>query len=224
MSHPKLKLYVAPGSCTRVPTIALEEIGVPFETELVRLAQKQHKSPEFLAVNPKGKVPVLVIDDYALSENVAILTWLNRTYPEANLLPETKDDLASVQQIADLAFFSGTLHPFVTRIAKPDIFVTDAQKADMVREAAVSALNPYMALINQRLSDQPWWYGETWSICDGYFFWIWWRLHSAGYDGSQYTNLASFEKRILQRPAVIRALEREEQNLRILAEERKRNR
>ena len=78
---PKFTLFVAPGTCARVPTIALEEIGVPYETELVRLPLKEQKSPAFLAINPKGKVPALLIDGVPLTENVAILTWLNQTSP-----------------------------------------------------------------------------------------------------------------------------------------------
>lgn len=94
-----LKLFVAPGTCARVPTIALEEIGVPFETELIRTASKQQKSPEFLALNPKGKVPTLLIDGKPLTENMAIQTWLHRTYPNANLLPQTTDVLEQQKQI-----------------------------------------------------------------------------------------------------------------------------
>ena len=80
---PKLKLYVAPATCARVATIGLEEIGVPFETELVRTSVNQQKSPEYLKINPRGKVPALLIDGKPLTENVAILSWLNETFPEA---------------------------------------------------------------------------------------------------------------------------------------------
>ena len=90
---PELKLFVAPNTCARVPTIALEEIGVPFNTELIRTAAGQQSSPEYLAVNPKGKVPALLIDGQPLTENVAILRWLNRTYPEAKLLPKPGREL-----------------------------------------------------------------------------------------------------------------------------------
>ena len=95
---PELKLFVAPNTCARVPTIALEEIGEPFETELIRTAAKQQNSPEYLAINPKGKVPALLIDGEPLTENVAILRWLNQTYPDANLLPATSDDLEAARQ------------------------------------------------------------------------------------------------------------------------------
>ena len=68
-------------------------------------------------------MPVLVIDGQPLTENVAILTWLNRTYPEAELLPKTSNELDAVRQTADLAFFSSTVHPLVTRFARPGQFV-----------------------------------------------------------------------------------------------------
>ncbi len=204
-----LRLYMSPGSCARVPTIALEEIGVPFETELVRFNAKQQKSSEYLAINPKGKVPVLVIDGQPLTENVAILSWLNKTYPKAGLLPKADDDLSSVRQIADLAFISGTMHPFVTRYARPEKFVNDADAVPKVRETAVQAAHAFWLMIDDRVSRSEWWYGDDWSIVDGYLFWAWWRVNASGFQGDAYPNLQKHAERIRTRPSVVRALERE---------------
>jgi len=215
-----LKLFVAPGSCARVPTIALEEIGVPFETELVRTAANQQKSADYLKINPKGKVPALVIDGQILTENVAILGWLNRMFPGANLLPSPRTPLEESRQVADLAFFSGTVHPTVTRIAMPIKFIEDADASfDLVRPKGVEAMEPIMAMINERLADQPWWYGDTWSIVDAYFFWTWWRIGVVGYDQSPFPNLVDHERRIMERPSVQRAMEREAVNIEILKAE-----
>lgn len=204
-----LKLFVSPGSCARVPTIALEKIGVPFETELLRMNAKQHKSPEFLAINPKGKVPALVVDGQPLTENVAILTWLNRTYPEAELLPKTSSELDSVRQTADLAFFSGTVHPLVTRFARPGKFVADDQVSSQVRSVAVQAAHPFWGMIDDRLSQAPWWYGDEWSIVDGYLFWAWWRVVASGFSGEQFRSICAHAGRMKLRPCVVRALDRE---------------
>ena len=192
-----------------MPTIALEEIGVPFETELLRMNAKQHKSPEYLAINPKGKVPALVVDGQPLTENVAILTWLNRTYPEAKLLPETSSELDAVRQTADLAFFSGTVHPLVTRFARPGKFVADDQVSSKVRSVAVQAAHPFWSMIDDRLSQAHWWYGDEWSIVDGYLFWAWWRVVASGFPGVRFQNICAHADRMKLRPCVVRALDRE---------------
>ncbi len=206
----EFKLFSAPNACSRVPTIALEEIGVPFETELVRTSAGQQSSPEYLKMNPKGKVPTLVIDGKPLTENVAILTWLNATYPDANLLPKTSDTLAAVHQTADLSFFSATVHPLVTRIAMPLKFIADKDLSfEIVRPKGEEAMQPVMRLIDERLADGPWWYGETWSIVDGYLFWAWSRITGVGFDDSPFPNIRRHKTLSEARPAVERAMARE---------------
>ncbi|MEL6208292.1 MAG: glutathione S-transferase family protein, partial [Pseudomonadota bacterium] len=174
---PELELFVAPNTCARVPTIALEEIGVPFETHLVRTATNQQNSPEFLKLNPKGKVPTLLIDGAPLTENVAILSWLNAEYPEANLLPKTTGTYEALLQTADLAFFSATVHPTVTRVAMPLKFIADkALSFEIVRPVGIAAMNKLMDMVEARLTNGPWWYGDTWSAVDGYLYWVWGRI------------------------------------------------
>lgn len=215
-----LMLFVAPNTCARVPTIALEEIGVPFETQLVRTAANQQNSPEFLKLNPKGKVPTLLIDGEPLTENVAILTWLNAEYPDAKLLPKPDDYLAQVKQTADLAFFSATVHPTVTRIAMPVKFIEDkALSFQIVRPVGVSAMNKIMDMIETRLADGPWWYGDNWSIVDGYLYWVWGRITGVGYPTDNYPNIRRHFELSNERPAVKRAMAREAVNIEILKEE-----
>ena len=217
---PTLKLFVAPGTCARVPTIALEEIGVPFETELVRTAANQQNSEEFLKVNPKGKVPTLLIDGEPLTENVAILTWLNLQFPEAALLPETKDNLARVQQTADLAFFSSTVHPTVTRIAMPIKFIADSELSfELVRPKGEEAMMPIMRMIEQKLEGKTWWYGDHWSVVDGYLFWVWWRITGVGFPDAAFVNIRRHFEQSNNRPAVQRAMEREAEYVEVLKSE-----
>ncbi|WP_299292852.1 glutathione S-transferase family protein [uncultured Tateyamaria sp.] len=217
---PELELFVAPNTCARVATIALEEIGVPFETTLIRTAANQQNSPEFLKINPKGKVPALLIDGAPLTENVAILSWLAATYPEAHLLPETDDQLAALKQTADLAFWAGTVHPVVTRIAMPMKMIPDAaQSFEIVRPKGVEDMNKIMKMIDTRLQDGPWWYGETWSIVDGYLYWVWGRITGVGYDGTAFPNVQKHFELSNARPAVQRAMAREEVNIDVLKSE-----
>lgn len=97
-------LFAAPGSCSRVTTIVLEEIGTPFTYELVRFMKGFHKSPAYKALNPKGKVPALVVDGAALTETVALVSYLDATYPDAGVMPSAATPLAVARNIADLCF------------------------------------------------------------------------------------------------------------------------
>ena len=81
-------LYYWPGASSMVPHIVLEEIGTPYQRQLVDLARGEHKGDAYLKINPHGKVPALAVDDTVLTENVAILTYLAKRFPEAQLLPD----------------------------------------------------------------------------------------------------------------------------------------
>ncbi|MEL6584388.1 MAG: glutathione S-transferase family protein [Pseudomonadota bacterium] len=215
-----LTLFVAPNTCARVPTIALEEVGVPFETSLVRTAANQQNSPEFLKLNPKGKVPTLLIDGEPLTENVAILSWLNATYPAAHLLPPAADTMASLKQTADLAFFSATVHPTVTRIAMPLKFIADKDLSfEIVRPVGVQAMHKIMDMIEARLAAGPWWYGAAWSVVDAYLYWVWGRITGVGYPDDAYPNIRRHFDLSNARPAVQRAMAREAENIEILKAE-----
>src|ERR687883_1115052 len=83
-----LTLYFSPGSSSMATHIALHEIGVPFEAKLTALHEHKNRAPDYLAVNPEGKVPTLMIDGRPLTEVAATLWYLARRYPEAGLFPQ----------------------------------------------------------------------------------------------------------------------------------------
>lgn len=202
-------LYMAPFTCARVTMIALEEAGIPFETELIRFMRGEHKSPAFRQVNPKGKVPALAIDGTVLTENVAILNYLHERHPEAGLLPDAGTPAERAGILADLCFCSATLHPLVTRIRMPMLFAGEANAA-VVKATGEAAMDEYFALVEARLADRPWWFGDAWSVMDGYLYWVFWRVEGAGFDVSRYSRFESHARANEQRPAVRRALAREE--------------
>lgn len=204
-----IQLYMAPGTCARVPTIALEEAGVAFETIVVRFLKGYHKSAEYRALNPKGKVPTLVIDGAVLTENVAILSFLAKRYPDANLLPKAESALEQAAQIADLSYCASTLHPIVTRIRLPHFFA-GKEAAFAVWQTGCEAMQEHFAMIDARLANQPWWYGNPWSVMDAYLYWIYWRVEGAGFDVRPYPHFRDHAARIEQRPSVQRALARED--------------
>ena len=83
----EILLYYAPIACSLVPYVTLTEANVNFEVRTVNLRKEQQKSADYLKLNPKHKVPLLVVDGRPLSENVAIQIWIARNFPQAKLLP-----------------------------------------------------------------------------------------------------------------------------------------
>jgi glutathione S-transferase len=202
-------LWMAPYTCARVTAIALEEAGVEFDTRLVRFMRGEHKSPDFRARNPKGKVPALEIDGDVLTENVAILTYLAERFPEARLLPHADTAVERTHILADLCFCSSTLHPLVTQIRMP-MFFAGADNALVVKQPAEAAMDEYFELVEERLGGGRWWYGDAWSAMDGYLYWVFWRVHGAGYDVSRFPRFVAHARAMEQRPAVQRALAHED--------------
>jgi glutathione S-transferase len=201
-----LQLHFAPDTCARVPLIALEEVGNPYTLEVVAFMKGQHLSPEYLALNPKGKVPTLVVDREPLTENVAILTWLADRFPDSNLLPRTDDSLSRARVVSDLAYCASGLHPIVTRLRIPQYFCDTPDGVTRVFEMAESAMRPNFALIEARLAQGRWWYGDRWSIVDAYINWVWFRVSGTAFKKEEFVNFARHDIDMKQRPAVARAL------------------
>ncbi|WP_428149412.1 glutathione S-transferase family protein [Brevundimonas sp.] len=215
----EITLFAAPGSCSRVATIVLEEIGVPFTYELVRFMKGFHKSPAYKAVNPKGKVPALIVDGEALTENVAILSYLAATYPDGRVLPAASTPMAAARIIADLCFCSATLHPLVTRYCM-SVKIGGEEGAAAVKAVGAEAMKENAALIDQRLCEGDWWYGDAWSAMDAYLYWVFGRFNGAGYDLSPYPRWQTHAARMEARPAVQRALAHDEAAQATLSAER----
>ena len=203
-------LHMAPYTCARVTAIALERAGIEYETKLIRFMRGEHKSPDFKRLNPKGKVPALEIDGEVLTENVAILTYLNERFPEARLLPVAGDAIDRAKQLADLCFCSATLHPLVTRIRMP-MFFAGPDNAVTVKKTAEQAMDEYFQVVEDRLADGPWWYGSEWSVMDGYLYWVFWRVEGADYDVSRFPRFVAHARAMEALPTVKRALAREDQ-------------
>jgi glutathione S-transferase len=212
-----LKLYFAPGSCSRATLIALEEIGVVYETEVIAFMRYEQRSPAYLAQNPKGKVPLLLVNGKPLTETVAIMGWLAETYAEACLLPRVDTPYDRAQVIGDLAWASSALHGLIARLRFP-ISVTDKPDAyEGVFAIASKAMAQNFELIEARLAGRDWWHG-AWSVQDAYLYWVWSRAREAGFETSSYTRYAAHAERMTARPSVQRAMAREAEGEAALAE------
>lgn len=201
-------LYFSPGACSRVVHIALEEIGAPFEMRLVSLAGGDQRQPDYLAVNPKGKVPTLIANGRALTENVAILTWLARRHPDAKLLPMGRGDFEDARIISDLAWCSATIHPLINRFSHPAMSCDLRESHQRIKEQARAGLAQNFQLLERRLGDREWFY-DAWSLLDAYVLWCFWRAQGGGFEAGQFLRLKLHQARMAARPSVQRAVARE---------------
>lgn len=181
-----LTLYFAPGASSMAPHIALHEIGVPFETKPISFKQKQTHDPAFLAVNPEGKVPTLLIDGRPLTEVAGILFYLARRYPEAGLLP--RDDIeAEAQVVAWMSFIASTVHP--------------------ARRQGVEHARAVYELADRRLGGNEWAVGQ-YSIADIHLFRLFWRFSgSLNPAPGEFPALNAHYARMMARPAVRKTIE-----------------
>ena len=117
-----LKLYYAPGACSTASHIGLEESGAKFDSQALAFAKNEQKTPEYLKINPRGRVPALVIDEGTIVENTAILDYVAAKYAP-QLMP--KDPVPRARAISLMAWFSNNVHPSFTHISRPERFATD---------------------------------------------------------------------------------------------------
>ena len=195
------------GASSLVPHIVLEEIGAPYERQLVNLAQGEHKSVAYLKINPRGKVPALAIDGNVLTENVAILTYLAKQFPQARLLPH--GILEEARCISTMAWFASAAHPTFAHIIRPERFATDIAAHANLKDTARSAFWDICEEINRSLDGKKWMMGGTYTVCDPYAFFIYDLGSRIKLPMHELPVYAAFNKRMLERPAVckVRGLE-----------------
>lgn len=204
-----LTLYYSPGACSMASHIGLEEAGASFETKLVALAKGEQRTLEYLKINPRGKVPALRLDDGSvLVENTAILAYLGRRFPEQGLLP--KDLVAEARCISMMAWLSNTVHPAFTHIFRPERFAEDPNAAASVKETGKKNFWAALEELDGLVAGKKWMQGDQFTGCDPYalVFYGWGtRIELAMRELKNYT---AWKDRMLERPAVRKVLEREQ--------------
>jgi glutathione S-transferase len=204
------QLYFAPGACSFVPHVGLERVtGEDFEPRLVKLHKGEHKTPEYLALNPNGQVPVLVADGKPLTQIVAICDWIDRRYPEAGLLPA--EAWARAQALSQLAWMNNTVHPTFTHIFRAGDFADDeAAQAEVKRVAARRYRGLLERIEGWSKKAAPFWFGAQPSFHDAYAFTLLRWGGIAGIDPKSLPGYYSYiVERVMPHPAVAAALARE---------------
>lgn len=198
-----LTLHTAPGSCSRASHIALEEAGLDYQARHVDFARGDQRQPEFLAINPKGRVPALVTDRGFLTEGPAILAYVAALAPEARLAPTDPFDFARMQAFnLYLATSIHVAHAHGRRAARwSDDPAAQASMAAKVSENMSAGFD----LIEAGL-DGEWVMGDAYSVADPYLFVFSGWLAGDGVDIARFPKVADHFQRMARRPAVQRVL------------------
>ena len=169
------------------PHIALHETGAPFEARPLSFARKETRTPGFLAINPNGKVPVLLVDGRVLTEVAGILFYLARTFPAAGLLPQG-DIEAEAQVVSWMSYIASTIHP--------------------ARRQGLEHAREVYAVADRRLGKNAWAVGGRYSIADIHLFRLYWRFRgSLEPEPGAFPNIEAHYARMMARPAVQRTIE-----------------
>ncbi|HXQ68318.1 MAG TPA: glutathione S-transferase N-terminal domain-containing protein [Alphaproteobacteria bacterium] len=206
-----LKLYFSPGACSMASRLTLEESGAKYEEQLTSIAKGEQKTEAYLKINPRGKVPALAVDGKVLTENVAILTYVARRFPEAKLLPA--DPFEEARCISTMAWFSNTVHPSFTHIFRPERFAEDQAAHETIKETGRKAFWANLQEIDGLLKGKEWLMGAQYTTCDPYALVFYGWATRIQMPVTELANYTAWKGRMLKRPAVMRILEREQSPL-----------
>ena len=201
-----LKLFWAPGTCALASHIALEEAGAQFETVKLDFTKGDQRKPEYLKVNPKGRVPALVTDRGILTETPAILAWIAQTYPQAKLAPADPFDFAAAQ--AFNSYLCSTVHVAHSHRMRGPRWVDehDAHEIEAMQKKVPQSVGESFELIERQMLKGPWVLGERFSTCDMYLFTLAQWMEADGVDPGRFPKVADHRRRMAADPVVVRVL------------------
>ncbi|MGI6246848.1 MAG: glutathione transferase GstA [Pseudochelatococcus sp.] len=199
-----MKLYYSSVTCALSPLIALLESGAPHEVVDVNLKTKTlDDGTDYRTISPFGFVPLLELDDgRRLGEGVAIIQYIADRAPEKNLAP--------ANETFERYELQGRLNFIATDLVKNYDLLFSSVANDEVKQAAVRALKQHYAWIDGILSEQPFFYGNEFTIADAYLFTVTGWAKLVNLDLSGFRHLHDYLNRLADRPAVAAALEREQ--------------
>jgi glutathione S-transferase len=202
-----LTLYYAPGTCSLVSHIALEEAEAPHDDRRLDFAAGEQHGEEFLAVNPHGRVPALVTPEGTITENIAILNYLADRFGKDGSVP-TGDPFARARANQMLGWFASSVHIAFAQMFRPNRFSPDDAAHQAINDGGRAALTSHFNELDDLCTDG-WLAGSGFTAADSYaaVFYRWARFRE--FDLSVYPRWTALVSRVVERPAVLRALEAE---------------
>ncbi|MDW3225401.1 MAG: glutathione S-transferase family protein [Paracoccaceae bacterium] len=197
-------LYIANGSSALAAHILLEEIGVPYETHTLSIPAKEHLSPDFLAINPRGRVPALVTAQGVIVENPAILAYLAQSHPDKNLVPTEPYAFAQAQSVN--LYLAATMHVAFAHKGRGARWSDDPDAIKSMQEKVPQTIKEGAQFVEDHLIKGPWVLGDTYSICDPCVFLVhrWMGANDIALDA--FPKLTAHTDAMLTRPAVQAAM------------------
>jgi glutathione S-transferase len=204
-----MKLYYAPRTCALASHIALEEAGAEYSTVKINFATSEQRSVEYLAINPKGRVPSLVTDRGILTETPAMLAYIAQSFPKANLAP-LEDPFRFAEVQAFNSYLCSTVHVAHAHRMRGYRWVDDPSAIEAMKKKVPETVAACFELIESKMLRGPWVMGETYTICDPYLFTLAQWMEADGVDPARFPKVRDHRNRMSERPAVSKALAAEE--------------
>jgi|CXWL01.1.fsa_nt_gi glutathione S-transferase len=196
-----MKLYYAPGACSFASHIALEELGLPYTTQKLNLMEGDQRKPEYLKLNPNGRVPTLVVDGRPLTENLAILTFVGGGFPGKGLWP--KETWSQAMLVSAMAWCSNTIHPAYAHLVRASRYSDDAAAQETIKAKARESFGGYLKQVDGWLAKTPkWMMGKQYTVGDGYLLVFYRWGNRSGFDVKSLANYTRHANDMLARPAV----------------------
>lgn len=205
-----LKLYYAAHTCSLATHIALEEVGADYSTVRVDFAKDQQKSPEFLKVNPKARVPALITDRGILTETPAMLVYVAQSFPKSRLAL-MDDPFAFAQVQAFNSYLCSHLHVAHAHRMRGHRWVDADDKASIaaMQRKVPESVGGAFEMVEREMLKGPWVMGEHYTICDPYLFTLAQWLEADGVDPARVPRVVDHRRRMAERPEVKKAIAEE---------------
>lgn len=205
-----LHLYFTPQTCALASHIALEEAAADYRLTRIDFASSQQRSPEYLAINPKGRVPALVTERGVLTETPAMLAYIAQIFPAAKLAP-LDDPFAFGQVQAFNSYLCSSVHVAHAHRMRGYRWVEadDTHSLEAMKRKVPQSVFEAFQLIETGMLAGPWVMGEQYTVCDAYLFTLAQWLEADGVDPARLPRVAEHRQRMQDRPAVQRAMTQE---------------
>jgi glutathione S-transferase len=200
-----LTFYYAPGTCALATHLALEYAGTPHEAVRLNFKEQQQRSPEYLRINPKGRVPALVTPQGVLTETPALLQYIAQTQPEAKLAP-LDDPFQLAKMNAFNSYLCSTVHVAHAHGARGYRWTDDPQAIESMKKKVPQTMADCFELIETQMFEGPWVLGERFSTSDLYLYTLTRWLQGDQVDVQRFPRVADHLGRMDVQPQVQKVL------------------
>ena len=198
-------LYYAPHTCALASHIALEQAGADYELRRVDFAKEEQKSPEYMRMNPKARVPALATSRGILTETPAILAFVAQSFPAARLAP-LEDPFAFARAQAFNSYLCSTVHIAHAHRMRGYRWADDPAAIEAMKKKVPQSVGECFEVIEREMLEGPWVLGAAYSICDMYLFTLAQWLEADGVDLGRLPKVAHHRRRMSANPVVAKAI------------------